>query len=203
MKRILICVAICAWGAPASAGPTRLSMRWVNGENIHLAGQRGAINRRAAIELELKLAAGGKLEVADTGTTSEHNLYDTFSTTEESSWTNAWRGTWAMRGPTLQLDLVLDARACTRTRRATGAAPQTLPCAPVDKQVRLACTTARIAVDDLAGAARKPAHHEAWRCSPTAAAELGETPTIWVLGKTTCLETAGGRGGPRYQRCKP
>jgi hypothetical protein len=203
MIRILVSIAICAWAAPASAGPTRLSMQWVNGENIHLAGERGAINRRAEIKIDLDLQAGGKLRVADTGTSSEHNLYETYSTTEESSWTNTWKGTWATRGSTLELQLVLDARTCTRTKTATGAAPQTLPCANVSKQVQLTCTTEQITVDASAGAARKPTQHAAWRCTPAAAADLAETPSIWVLGKSTCLQTTGGRGGPLYQRCKP
>lgn len=208
MRRALISIVVCAWPALAGAGPTRLSMQWVNGENIHLAGQRGAINRRADKKIALELQAGGKLRGSDTGTTSDHNLYeDGSSTTEESTWTNTWSGTWAMRGPAaareLLLELVLDGRACTRTRRENRAAPQAIACGPVSKQVRLACTTEQIEIDESTGAKKKVTRHAAWRCAPDAAVDLAETPRGWVLGKATCLQTAGGRGGPTYQRCKP
>jgi len=223
VRLALVSIAICAWPALAEAGPTRLSMRWVNGENIHLAGQRGAINRRADIKIELELRADGKLAGSDAGTTSEHNLYERYSTDEESTWKNTWSGTWTTRGPAaareLVLDLVLDSRACTRTRRETGVAPQTSACDLVSKQVQLACTTEQITVETTAGATagakagttagatagtkQSQSRHEAWQCAPTGTVDLDETPRVWVLGKSTCLQTAGGRGGPRYQRCKP
>jgi hypothetical protein len=202
-----IALALCAWPTSASAGPTKLSAQWTRGESIHLAGQRGAINRRASIKLGLELLAGGKLKGADTGSISEHNLYETFSTTEATSWTNTWSGAWTIRGtaaqPELVLDLVLDARRCTRTKTTSGAAPEQLACEAVSKQIQLACTTEQIDVGDPAAPARKPAREGAWRCAPTGAADLADTPSTWVLGKSTCLQANGGRGGTSYQRCVP
>jgi hypothetical protein len=207
VRLALISIAICAWPALAEAGTTRLTMQWVNGENIHLADQRGAINRHADIKIELELRDGGKLAGKDGGTSSEHNLYESYTTDEESTWKNTWSGTWTMRGPAaareLVLDLALDARACTRTRRETGVAPKTSACGPVSKQVQLACTTEQITVETWTGTKRSVARHAAWRCAPSGTVDLDETPRVWVLGKSTCLQTAGGRGGPSYQRCKP
>lgn len=202
MKRALISIAACAWPALASAGPTRLAMQWVRGDSVHLAGRGGAINRRDSVKLELALEAGGRIRGTDTGTTSEHNLYETFSTTEEARWTNTWSGAWTMRGAALRLELVLDARKCTRTKTSTGAPPEQLACGAVSKQVAMECELAQITVEE-AGAARKATRHEAWRCTPAGAADLDETPSTWVLGKAVCLQTIGGRGGPSYQRCKP
>lgn len=203
MKRILIPLAICAGPLAASAGPIRLSMQWVRSDNTHLAGNRGAINHRDDVKLELELQDGHRLKATDTGTSAHHNLYSTYSKTETWAWTNTWSGTWAMRGSSLRLDLVLGTRTCTRTKRYSDAAPQTLACEPIAKQVQLACTTEQISVDEGTGAAPKVVQHAAWRCAPAAAADLAPTPSIWVLGKASCLQTLGGRGGPSFRRCKP
>lgn len=204
---IALTLALCAWPAAAGAGPTKLSAQWTRGENIHLAGQRGAINRRARIDLALELLPGGKLRGSDAGSVSEHNLYETYSTDESTTWTNTWTGAWAARGtaarPELVLDLVLSARRCTRAKTTSDAAPEQLACGAVSKQVQLACTAAQVAVEDPAAPARKPAPTPAWRCAPTSAADLADTPAVWVIGQAACLQTIGGRGGPVYRRCAP
>lgn len=216
---IAISAAVCVLGvAPATAsGPTRLTMQSVSGENIHLAGKGGAINRHTDIRIEVELGAAGRLKATAVGTDSDHNLYETFSTTEESKWTNAWSGSWSLGGGALSLSLSLDSRTCTRTKAMTGAPTKTLPCPQVSKLVRFSCTTEQVRLEELvappgpaagsgatAGAAvRKVTTHEAWRCTADSSGALGETPASWLLGKATCLRIVGGHGPLSYQRCVP
>jgi hypothetical protein len=194
-------LAILGLAGPVGAQPkpTVLTMQWVQGDNIHLAGRGGAINRHRDVKIRVELRAASKVKVVDAGSLREHDLYESFSTDEESTWTNTWSGTWAVTGGTLELALVLDDRKCTKTKSSTGVAPQSLPCEPVSKQITLACTTERITLE----ANGRKTTHAAWDCTPETTAEFGDTPSDWLLGKTLCIRTNGGKGGASYQKCTP
>src|SRR5262249_29020842 len=75
-------IAILARSA-STAAADHFVMKETESDNIHLANQEGAINRRADITITVDLSAGGKAKVIAAGTRSEHNLFQTFSTDED------------------------------------------------------------------------------------------------------------------------
>jgi hypothetical protein len=210
-RLVLASAVLAALAHPGVADPTppaRLTMQYVDGEAIHLADQRGAINRHRRVDLAVELRAGNKLAATARGTSSEHNLYESFSTDEVTTWTNTWTGGWSRTGKTLALSLVLANRTCSHTKTATGAKPETLACGLVTTRLELVCKAEQVAVQDVTGSPTSPVdttrRHAAWRCTPIGPADLAETPADWVLGETVCVQTAGSRRGPTsYARCEP
>ena len=179
-------------GVAGGRRTTKLSMPFVAGETIHLAGQQGAITRRREGQVDLDLLTDGSLTGADAGTFSEHNLFPTFSTDEDIAWTNRWRGSWTRSTGALRLDLTLADRRCARHKMATGAPPETLPCGAMSAQVGFVCSIEQLAVEQRRGTAEHPilttAKTPAWVCLPTATVNLADTPSPWVFGKTICVQ---------------
>src|SRR5690606_29572699 len=115
--------------------------------------------------------------------------------------TTTWSGTWKQTGNTLALDLALAARTCAKTRQETGLADQQLPCRPIAQQLQLQCTSDRVARHDAKrDATGITPGFDVWRCHARAG-DLDRTPRTWTLGKTTCVKTLGGRGGPLFEPC--
>lgn len=188
---LTICVS-----APASAAP--LEMRYLKSENLHIANQGGAISWHDEVTLTLDLAPSGKLAGSERGTARQHDLYDTYTTDDEQTWTHRWSGTWKRAGDTLALDVVLDARTCTRTKQTTGASPQPLPCGKVSGKLHLDCTTRSVT---LRAPGARDDKRLVWECTPAGAVELDRTPRPWVFGKSRCVKMLGGRGGVAYEPC--
>ena len=169
------------------------TVKYVNSENIHLAGQRGAINRAYAITITLDLHANGKAKAIDTGSDRDHNLYADGGTTEDKVvWTNKWSGTWKKSGDTLAVTLALDHRTCTKTKTHDRGKPATEPCRTIVKQLALACTSVKVELETWNGSTRKLTPTPAWRCD-AGDVELAKTPRSWLLGKTACIEMSDGR----------
>lgn len=185
-------------------------MKRTEGTNLHVANQGGAIHWQADITITVDLRADKKLEAVSTGTRKEHNLYagggTSYNTDEETSWTTRWNGTWLVAGDKLQLDLVLVDHKCTSTKTTTDYKPEVLPCKVASKQTRLACASEDITLQDVTTTAtgKRPDKSAAWRCNAKTSTDLAESPSQWVLGKTTCLETIGGRmTGEGFRKCVP
>jgi hypothetical protein len=189
----------------AEPGPTTaLEMRFEEADTVHIADQRGAINRGREAKVNVALLASGEVKGTDAGSSFEHNLFPTYSTDEETIWTNTWTGTWTTKGDSLTLDLRLAERTCRRKRRSTGAAAETLKCGAMSKRIRFACATRQVHLEDAAGPARRARTQAAWQCDPSAGAELADSPRPWVFGKTTCLLVRGGHREPMvYATCPP
>lgn len=205
-----------AGAEPVPRAPLRLPhvavMHWTEGINIHIGNQEGAINRRGNVMVSVELLAGNRLRGYDSGTRSEHNLFRNYSTNEEATWKNHWSGSWVLAGSSLRLDLRLDSRECKKTKTATGVAPETLKCQTPSSKLRMECSTQHIELEFYTGPPeaqeRKVSKQEVWACSPADSAELGETPSRWVLTKDiSCVQVnpgiGPGRGGPTYQTCPP
>lgn len=199
-------------GGGSLAAPLRLpkvsEMQWIEGINIHIGHQEGAINRRANVLVSVELLEGNKLRGSDSGTRSEHNLFSNYSTEESATWKNRWSGTWLLAGGSLRLDLRLDARDCKKTKTAAGAAPEKLACQRPSPKLRMECTTQHIEMESWSGPADSPVRQtskqEVWACSPADSAELGETPSRWVLAKQlACVQVNPGRGRTTYSVCPP
>lgn len=170
------------------------AMQWVEGENIHIAGERGAINRHAEVRVEVQVFSSQRALVSDSGTRREHNLYSNYWSQDTTTWSNLWRGSWSITGDTMQLELTLTGRQCSHKKTWSDAAPQTLPCQEVAKQLQLLCQLESVK-------AERGVTLPAWVCSPMESTDLGETPSRWVLGKASCVKVIAGRHGPTYERC--
>lgn len=191
MKWFAILGALVA-GA-ASAGP--LEGQYVVADNIHLANQAGAINRRVSIVLTLNLEPG-RATLDETGTSSDHNLYADYATEDDETWANAWRGTWKRAGGGVHVKLARTKQRCTRVYKQTGAQDEARPCRTTPTQLELDCTSDRVRLG-LGGKQR--ATREVWRC--TASADLGLTPRVFVVGKSACVRMQGGKAGLSYDAC--
>jgi hypothetical protein len=181
-----------------SAAADHLVMKETESDNIHIANHQGAINRRADITITVDLSAGGKAKVIATGTRSEHNLFDNFSTDEDTKWTTTWTGTWTSDKGSRDLELAVAADHCSHTKKSTGQAPELLACNAPAMTARVTCKTETVTVEDFTGTA-KPITAAAWSCD--ASAGLGETPSTWMLGKSMCLTRITGKGGTHYTKC--
>src|SRR5687768_5089369 len=143
------------------ADADKLTTKYVDGENIHIAGNGGAINRHRAVTIALDLHANAKAKAIDSGSDRDHHLYADGGTTEEKVvWTNTWSGTWKKTGATLVVALKLDDRKCTKTKTYNRGAPATEPCRTITKQLELACTSETIDVETGRATTKRPA----WRC---------------------------------------
>jgi hypothetical protein len=189
--------------ALADPAPRKLEARYLDGTNVHIANQGGAINRHTDVAIVVELRADGTLVATSTGTHRHGNLYpgpSSRSTEDTTKWRTAWSGRWSESAAALTLDLARATASCARgeTTREFDAAnrrwvvyqPTVRPCRTGAAKVRLTCTSLAVAVDDPA------ATIPAWRCSPATATELGETPSPWVLGTTACIESG-------VRRCRP
>ena len=167
--------------------------KYASSENIHLAGRRGAINRRHSIAITLDLHANGKAKAIDGGFDRDHNLYEDGRTTEDKVvWTNKWSGTWKKTGDTLAVTLALDDRSCTKTKTYDRGTPTTEPCRTIAKQLALACTSEKVDLESWSGSTKKLTPTPVWRCD-AGDVELAETPRSWLFGKTACIEISDGR----------
>jgi hypothetical protein len=193
-----VCLVVAVVAAPDLAGaapkPTRLVMKRTEGTNLHIANQGGAIHWSADIRITVDLQADQKLAAVAHGTRGEHNLYaggpgPSYNTDDATTWTTRWSGTWAIAGDELTLDLVLTDHTCKHTKTTTGGKPEVLSCEVASKQAQLTCTSEQLTLEDGSSKARQVA---AWRCDAKDATELAESPSQWVLGKATCIETLGG-----------
>jgi hypothetical protein len=63
------------------------------------------------------------------------------------------------------------------------------------------CQAGQVRTEDLRGRSSVRATMAVWTCSPAETADLAETPSRWVLGKSSCVQVAAGRHGYSYQRC--
>lgn len=186
----------------------RLSLKSVAGETRHIADGSGAINRHGQLVITVDRLATKSLTAVATGTYREHNLYADagYSSDEEITWTTTWTGRWQVSGQAMTLDLVLAEQQCKKTKTWSEQAPLTEPCRAVSKQTRLVCTTELVSVGEVGTPASKqrPTQVAAWSCNAPSLLELGETPSHWVLGKTTCLQSIGRRmGSGPFRKCDP
>lgn len=193
-----VIAAVIAWGAPppAAASPAKkLSLQWVSAQTIHLAGNRGAINRDHFATVALELAPGGALRVVDEGHRRENNLFETYSIQEQTVWTNRWKGTWSTTADGLRFDLALAHRKCTH-QKSDGAREA---CPKVSPRLQLICVGDTVPVDVDDGQKVSRTREPVWRCDLTGSAERGDTPMPWTLGKRACLQHGDGGG---YRRCE-
>ena len=177
------------------------AMQWEDGQTIHLAKQGGAINRHRSVKIEVEVFSSKRVLVTDSGSRSEHNLYPSYSTDDSTTWVNLWQGTWSFTGDLMKIELTLHDRKCTRQKKMSDAAAQTLPCGAVSKQLALSCKLAQVTIQDLSGAAPLSTAVPVWTCLPTAPADLADTPVSWVLGKASCVKVLAGPSGLDYQKC--
>jgi hypothetical protein len=185
--------ALLAAGAPpARAAPTRhLTGQLVDGRNLHIANQGGAIHWQADVRFAVDLHADQQLEARVTGSRGEHNLYAdhgarSYSTDDETAWTTRWGGRWALSHGALRLDLVRVDDTCTHQRTASDAAPETLPCKAASARARLRCVATALALPAPDGGR---AHQVAgWSCTLEAGGDLGEAAGPWLLGEDTCVQ---------------
>ncbi len=198
MRLVLLSLVIAL---PVSAAP--LEMRYVRGENLHIANQGGAMNWHDEVTLTLDLQPAGKLVGRETGRAREHNLYvmgsSSYTTEEIREWTHRWSGTWKQTDrATLALDVVLDDRTCTHTKKPSDGQLEQLPCGKVSKKIHFDCTTMQVT---LLGPPASPIKRDVWQCLQTGSVDLDRTPTPWTFGKTTCVKMIGGRSGLAYDVC--
>lgn len=196
MRLVLV---MMAFAIPAAAQPkTTLEMRYLRGENLHIANQGGAINWHDEMTLKLELLAGGKLTGKETGKAREHNLYENNSTSEEVyTWTHTWSGTWKRSGDALALDVVLDARVCTHTKQYGNGPLDQLPCGTVTKQIQLACASRQVEI----GLGKPTQKRDVWQCLPKGTPSMDRTPTPWTFARIGCVKTLGGRSRFSYEKC--
>jgi hypothetical protein len=192
--------------AAADPKPTRLTMQFIEGTNLHMANQRGAINWSADIKLTVDLLAAGRLEAVATGWKKEHNLDvrpsgTSWNTDDETKLTLKWTGAWSETPGKMTLDLSLVSESCTHTQTTNRGAPETLECRHASKAAKLECTSISVDLEDLAKPGKKLAT-PAWACAPKDFDDLGESPG-WLLGKATCIKTFGRSmgSGSRFERC--
>lgn len=204
MIRAFVVLAAVHGLAVASPQSTKLVMKHVDGTNLHIANQDGAIHWTADVAVAVELRADHKVEASATGWFKEHNLYTngstSYTTDEETKFTTRWTGTWSETAGVLRLELVLGNEICSHTKAGSGTKPEGLACKVASKRTTLTCTTEQVALEGAGTIKQKVA---AWNCQPGGAGDLGESPS-WLLGKTTCITTSSGRtvgSGPRI--CQP
>jgi hypothetical protein len=200
----LVVVALLADRVHA-APPTTLKMRVFESQNLHIANDGGASHWTDDATVIVELRADGTLAASTTGTRTDHQLYVTgassYNTDDVTKWKTTWTGTHKRDGAALVLALAVAAETCTRAKTSDGVPPEQLACRAVAKRTTLRCTSARVTLEDLD--ANKKQDVDAWRCAPTNADDLGESPP-WLLGKTECISVGGGRMSPTsYHPCKP
>lgn len=188
--------------------PIPLKMKVVDGETRHIADGRGAINRHGQLVITVDRLASKSLTAVATGTYREHNLYSDagYSSDEETTWMTTWTGRWQISGQTMTLDLVLTEQQCKKIKTWSGQPPQAVPCRAASKQTQLVCTTEQVlfSEDNATLPEQRPMSIAAWICRAPSLLELGETPSQWVLGKTTCLQSSGPRlGSGLFRKCAP
>lgn len=179
-----------------------LRMRRVDATNLHMADHEGARSWHVDYAITLDLAAKTKAVVTSRGTRRDHDMFvfdnRTHNIDERFTWTTTWRGSWSIKANALALTLDLEKHECKGVKDDNGAKTP-LPCRPASAKASLACTLDAVALEDRA--ANKSAKSAAWRCSPAAGTELGES-TIWVFAKAGCIEVNGGNmTSLSYARC--
>lgn len=207
-----MCLVVAVVAAPGltAADPkaTQLAMKRTEGTNLHIAGGRGAIHWNADIRITVDFQADQKLAAVAKGTRGEHNLYadgpgGSYNTDDTTTWTTRWSGTWAIASDELTLDLVLTDHTCKHTKITTGGTPEVLPCEVASKQAHLTCTSEQLTLEEVAQPT-KARQVAAWRCDVKDGTELAESPSQWVLGKVTCIETLGGHmTHDAFRACAP
>jgi hypothetical protein len=197
--------------AIADPKPTRLAMKRIEGTNLHMAGNSGAMHWQADVAITVDLHPNAKLEAKSIGKTSDHALDGgprSRSTDVDTAWTTRWNGTWKTTNGALQLDLVLVDHTCKSERKMTEFdgkqwveyKPEVLPCKVASKTAQLACTSEQVTVED----GNKKSSVAAWRCNAKTSTDLAESRSQWVLGKTTCIATLGGKmSAESFAPCKP
>jgi hypothetical protein len=201
IRRSVAVALVVLFPGVAAANPGKYAFEYTDGETIHIANQGGAINRHRQVRVSLELTADGKLAGSERGKWRLHNLYERYSTDETSEWTHTWGGTWTLAGPSLRLDLVLEARQCTRSKKMSDGPVEPIPCGKVSKQIQLACTSEDVTITTGTGPRATKRKHPAWQCVAAAGVELDKTPSLWMLGKSECIRMSGGPGGPGYELC--
>ena len=172
-------------------------MRYLRSENLHIANQGGAINWHDEVTLSLELRPNGKLVGTEQGKAREHNLYDRYTTEELQEWTHRWSGTWKRTGDKLALDVVLDSRRCTHTKKPSDGKLEQLTCGKVSTKLHFDCTSQQV---PLLTPARVQPKAEVWQCLPAGTVDLDRTPTPWTFGKSRCVKMLAGRS-LAYEPC--
>jgi hypothetical protein len=190
-------LGIVAGSTLANAGTpsvTRLVMKQTDGTNVHIANHLGSMHYQDDITVGVELQTD-IITVVSMGSRRRSDV-DARPTpirvsTDETTWKTRWYGNWQIKGDTLELRLVLSTDDCKREHTETGAAAVQVPCTAAGNLARVTCTTGQIGLESIDG--KPPRKVDAWMCGPaTAADQLGEGPSGWVLGKTECLERRGG-----------
>ncbi len=192
-----LALLVVAIASPAAAEV--MTMRLVDSTNLHMAGQRGARNWRQDITITVDLRAKGRVEVAAKGLRREHamDVFDgrTYNTDDTTTWTTSWKGTWKKSKGSLVLDLTLVKDACTAEHDEEGTTTQKT-CKAARKSAVMRCTATTLEL----GATKETV--DAWRCATDDARDLGESPTAWWLGASTCIQVVDGRmSGLSFARC--
>ena len=147
---------------PASAAT--LEMRYLRSENLHIANQRGAINWHDELTLTLDLQATGNLVGRESGRTREYNLYvrgtSSYTTEEIRQWTHHWSGTWKQTGSKLALDVVLDDRKCSHTKKPSNGKIEQLACGKVSPKIHFDCRSTQVT---LMGPPASPVKRDVWQ----------------------------------------
>jgi hypothetical protein len=203
--RAYLGVMIVLGAAPvAAAPPVTLRGQVLDGRNLHIANQGGAIHWSADIRITVELAADHTLTAQLVGNRSEHNLYAdhggaSYNTDETTTWTADWRGTWRPQGAALALELTALAHTCQHARTSDRFAPETLPCRDPAPTAHLRCAPLKVTMVDPDTSRRVEA--AAWSCGVAADdPALGESPPTWALGKTGCVAALVSGG---FRTCAP
>jgi hypothetical protein len=184
-----------------NAVPPPLSLKFTEGWDRH--HHDGGSHVNAASWVTLQFLAEGKLRIEDKGMRKESDLFSTYYKSRDSEWRYVWRGTWEQKKDTLSLALELAESACEtvaidENRSANTRSENKVACNAAPKAIKLECESTQVKV----GANQQP--QEVWLCTRASdQPSFVGTPTAWVFGKQSCLETFDGRMGRvrSYGRC--
>lgn len=203
-SRCLEALILGAWLLPALAlagpdAPTRSELRWEDDTNRHAKGSKTVPGGHREGRTLLEVSPAKKVLLTDSGARLETMSQDmAVFHTVSTDWTDTWSGTASGTGDTMQLDLTLDSRKCTRQETWRGQPTQKLPCDKVLPKIKLTCETKQLALDDDKGSPQGRTTVPAWSCWGTF--EDGSSWTF-VVGRASCLKSSDSFSDTTYKRC--
>lgn len=192
----------CLLPALALAGPdapTRNELRWEDDTNRHAKGSKIFPDGHREGRTLLEIFPSKKVLLTDSGARFETMSKDmAVFYTMSTEWTDTWSGTASGTGDTMQLDLTLDSRKCTRQETWRGQPPQKVSCDKVLPKIKLTCETKQLALADDKGSPQGRTTVPAWSCEG-----VFEDGSSWSLrvGRASCVKESETFRDPIYQRC--
>jgi hypothetical protein len=162
----------------------RRFVRWGYG-----CGGQCASSTEGSSALTLLCLKDGSARITDAGERTHVMSYPDGSSSEKTAWSRVWSGGYERQGNALVLDVERTTDVCVRVSQVAGGEKVEEECEEGPSRMLLGCRLeeVEVAAGDGNGEGETV---DAWVCNPDPEdLALGGTPTPWVFGHSTCVDT--------------